>query len=245
MEDNRMESINKTRGNEKEIITEGIKSKSRVKDHGEVFTPKNIVVDMMDLLKEEGYRVESKVLEPSCGNGNFLVEIIKRKMEQVNDRYKESNNDINVYNLNLAIAVSNIYGIDILPDNIDESRDRMRNGTPGDTDHIGYIARYKEHTGQDIPDWLDKTLQYLMERNIQLGNTLTNRKLADTGGNQTGDAGDLIMCKWVFDGNIVKRDEFLMENLDMSLEKGYAPISYDKLYTQKDITAEDEEEIEI
>lgn len=213
----------------------GTKSKSRVKENGEVFTPNKTVCDMMDLLKEEGYRVESKVLEPSCGNGNFLVEILKRKTQEVYQRYLNSNNDIDVYNLNLAIAVSNIYGVDIMPDNISEAQSRLRNGTATDNEHIGYVEQYKIHTGEDIPDWLDKTLMFIIKTNIQLGNMLTGEKLYARGKVAYSDPDDnhLLVSEWNFNGSRVKRVDYYMNNIDMVAQDGYREVDYARLSKQK------------
>lgn len=90
-----------------------IKSKKRVKDFGEVFTPKHIVQDMCDLIPDEMYSVEKTFLEPACGNGNFLVEILEKKL-------KNCHNEIEV-----KIAVESIYGIDIQEDNVLETRQRL------------------------------------------------------------------------------------------------------------------------
>lgn len=92
-----------------------IKSKKRVKDFGEVFTPKHIVQDMCSLIPHEMYSVEKTFLEPACGNGNFLVEILERKL-------KNCHNDKDV-----RIAASSIYGIDIQEDNVIEARQRLNN----------------------------------------------------------------------------------------------------------------------
>ena len=65
-----------------------VKSKKRVKDHGEVFTPQHIVNDMLDLVKQETERIDSRFLEPACGTGNFLVETLRRKLAVVAHRSK-------------------------------------------------------------------------------------------------------------------------------------------------------------
>ena len=57
-----------------------IKSKQRVADHGEVFTDEKEVGAMCDLVIEETQRIDSRFLEPACGDGNFLIEILKRKL---------------------------------------------------------------------------------------------------------------------------------------------------------------------
>ena len=57
-----------------------IKSKKRVADHGEVFTPSWLVEAMLDLVNDETQRIDSRFLEPACGSGNFLVRVLQRKL---------------------------------------------------------------------------------------------------------------------------------------------------------------------
>lgn len=94
-----------------------IKNKKRVKDRGEVFTAKREVNAMLDMVKEESYRIDSRFLEPACGNGNFLVEILRRKLQTA-----DKADDWEAASLK---ALDNIYGIDIMRDNVEESRKRM------------------------------------------------------------------------------------------------------------------------
>ena len=66
------------------------KSKKRVRDHGEVFTAEREVKAMCDLVKDETERIDSRFLEPACGNGNFLAEILTRKLATVKKLYKSN-----------------------------------------------------------------------------------------------------------------------------------------------------------
>ena len=90
-----------------------IKSKRRVRDYGEVFTAEREVKAMCDMIPDEMYEIGHTFLEPCCGNGNFLVEILRRKLGHCVDSRAAS------------AAVSDIYGIDIQADNVEESRARM------------------------------------------------------------------------------------------------------------------------
>ena len=92
---------------------EQIKSRSRVKAHGEVFTAEREVKAMCDLVREETERVDSRFLEPACGDGNFLAEILTRKLAVVKKKYGKSFSD---YEKNAVLAVSSLYGVDILAD---------------------------------------------------------------------------------------------------------------------------------
>lgn len=67
-----------------------VKSKERVADRGEVFTAEREVKAMCDLVKDETERIDSRFLEPACGDGNFLAEILRRKLEVVKNKYKKS-----------------------------------------------------------------------------------------------------------------------------------------------------------
>lgn len=96
-----------------------VKSKRRVADHGEVFTPPWMVDSMLDLVKDETERIDSRFLEPACGSGNFLVNILKRKLTSVELRFGKSEFEKRNYGL---WALMCIYGIELLPDNILECR---------------------------------------------------------------------------------------------------------------------------
>ena len=98
---------------EKEVNIKQVKSKKRVADHGEVFTNEREVNAMLDLVKQETERIESTFLEPACGDGNFLVEVLRRKLNIVTDRYKKSQFEWERYSV---IAISSIYGVDFLED---------------------------------------------------------------------------------------------------------------------------------
>lgn len=98
-----------------------IKSKERVRDLAEVYTAEREVNAMLDLVKDEAKRIDSRFLEPACGNGNFLSAIIKRKLETV-ARRKASQDE---FEFNTLVALSSTYGIDICPENVEESRQRL------------------------------------------------------------------------------------------------------------------------
>ena len=99
-----------------------IKSKQRVTDHGEVFTAEREVKAMCDLVLNECLRIDSRFLEPACGNGNFLAEILNRKLDIVTRRYKKSPYD---YERNALLALGSLYGVEILQDNVMTCRYRL------------------------------------------------------------------------------------------------------------------------
>ncbi len=99
-----------------------IKSKQRVADHGEVFTPAWLVERMLDLVKGESERIDSRFLEPACGSGNFLTRILQRKLDTVQLKYGRSTFEKHIYGL---VALASCYGIELLADNIAECRANM------------------------------------------------------------------------------------------------------------------------
>ena len=135
-----------------ELEAKQVISKQRVSDHGEVFTAKREVDAMLDLVKHETDRIESRFLEPACGTGNFLAEVLDRKLAVVTSRYGKSQADWERYAI---IAVSSIYGIDILPDNVNECRERL----------------FKPFN--KCRDEVKRSVQYILDRNIVCGDALS------------------------------------------------------------------------
>ena len=99
-----------------------VKSRQRVTDHGEVFTPRWIVDSMLDLVKSETERIDSRFLEPACGSGNFLLPVLERKLAAVQARHGRSDFEKRHYAL---FALMCVYGIELLPDNVAECRDNL------------------------------------------------------------------------------------------------------------------------
>lgn len=99
-----------------------VKSRQRVSDHGEVFTPAWLVNDMLDLVKDETERIDSRFLEPACGSGNFLAPVLERKLAVVKARYGRSDFECRHYAL---FALMCVYGIELLADNAAECRARL------------------------------------------------------------------------------------------------------------------------
>lgn len=190
-----------------------VKSKERVAEFGEVFTPENIVNEMLDLdgIKECSYDITKTFLEPACGTGNFLVKILERKLEAVAK-------DKNDYDIRLFIAVSTIYGVDIQQDNIKESIRRME-------DII--IKTYKSDMGYDIPDELLKVIKFILKRNILHGDTLTGLKYKK----RRATDKPLMVTEWVIDGLDVTMKEIEFSNLIKEANSTYNFVSreYEKV----------------
>ena len=99
-----------------------IKSKKRVADHGEVFTPAWLVEAMLDSVRDESFRIDSRFLEPACGSGNFLTKVLQRKLAAVEIKYGKSDFERRHYAL---LGLMSTYGIELLADNIAECRANM------------------------------------------------------------------------------------------------------------------------
>jgi hypothetical protein len=136
-----------------------LKSKQRVADHGEVFTPPWMVEAMLDLVKDETERIDSRFLEPACGSGNFLVQVLWRKLAAVELKFGKSNFEKRHFAL---LAVMCTYGIELLPDNIAECRANM----------LEVLAGY---LNIDESDDLYRAASYVLSQNLVHGDALTMR----------------------------------------------------------------------
>lgn len=137
-----------------------VKSKKRVTDHGEVFTSEREVNAMLDLVKQETERIDSRFLEPACGNGNFLAEVLKRKLAIVETKYKKSQLEFERYAI---IAFSSIYGVDILEDNALECRERLFNI---------FNERYTNLYKTECKEACRNSVRFILKRNILWGDAL-------------------------------------------------------------------------
>jgi hypothetical protein len=136
-----------------------MKSKQRVTDHGEVFTPPWMVEAMLDLVKGETERIDSRFLEPACGNGNFLVQILRRKLAAVELKYGRSDFERQHYAL---LALMCVYGIELLPDNIADCRENV-------------LEIFAEYLSLDPSDDLYRAAVFVLSRNLIHGDALTMR----------------------------------------------------------------------
>jgi len=172
-----------------------VKSKQRVADHGEVFTAQREVNAMLDLVKQETERIESRFLEPACGTGNFLVEILKRKLAVVENRYAKSQIEYERYAI---IAISSIYGVDILQDNVQTCRDRLL----GIFTHY-YLNNYKK----DIKPEFLKAAEFILSKNILWGDALTLKTPDEK-------AEPIVFAEWsAVNGSMIKRRDYTLANL--------------------------------
>lgn len=184
-----------------------IKSRKRVADHGEVFTNIREVNAMLDLVKQETERIESRFLEPACGSGNFLIEVLNRKLDVIIKKYKKSQLDYERYSV---IAISSIYGIDILKDNVIECRNRLFNF---------FKTKYEKDFRNKTKEEVLESVKFILTKNIVLGDALT---MKDTFGNP------IIMSEWsAVNGIMVKRREFSYANLIESADLNSLPMFSD------------------
>lgn len=186
---NSIEDMNTTK-QEKQVI-----SKKRVTDHGEVYTAEREVNAMLDLVKQETERIESRFLEPACGTGNFLTEILERKLRVVESRYSKSQMEYERYGV---LAVSSVYGIDILEDNVVECRKRLF-----DIFNQKYTSIFKEAAKEECRD----AVKYILEKNIIWGNALDLKTVSK-------NPQPIVFSEWSpVNGNMFKRRDFTFHGL--------------------------------
>jgi len=177
------------------IIKKQINSKKRVSDHGEVFTSEREVNAMLDLIKQETHRIDSRFLEPACGTGNFLEEILRRKLEIVEKRYKKNQPEFERYAI---LAVSSIYGVDILKDNVSICRKRLYSMFDDKYSSI-YKSKCKENCRRSI--------RFILSKNILWGDALS-LKTPDK------EAKPIVFSEWsAVNGNLMKRRDYTLANL--------------------------------
>ena len=145
-----------------------VKSRERVQQHGEVFTNEREVNAMLDLVKHETERIDSRFLEPACGDGNFLAEILRRKLRVCRGYVEQGKNTQLEYEKNAVLAISSMYGIELLPDNAMACRERLFRIFSDE-----YHALYKEEIK---PECLD-SIRYLLSKNIIIGDALNYHRV--------------------------------------------------------------------
>lgn len=171
-----------------------IRSKQRVRDYGEVFTQDREVNAMLDLVKNETERIESRFLEPACGTGNFLAPILERKLALVKKRYSRSQEEFERMAL---LAVSSIYGVELLKDNVQTCIERLYSQSDGI-----YTRLYKDKCNNK----LRSSIRFVLNRNILHGDALTLK---------TTDGKDfIIFSEWsLIRGGMIKRRDFRFAEL--------------------------------
>ena len=147
-----------------------IKSRQRVAQHGEVFTNPREVNAMLDLVRDESFRLDSRFLEPACGDGNFLIEILRRKLSLLKDI-----KSLTEWEFQSLIAVGSCYGIELLEDNAEACRLRL-------------FTEVREQMGKkNCTPGYEESLRYMLRKNIVCGDALTYR---------TADGKPITFCEW-------------------------------------------------
>ena len=142
---------------------DSVRSKQRVADHGEVFTPAWLVEAMLDLVKDETERIDSRFLEPACGSGNFLVQVLRRKLAAVEFKYAKSDFEKGQYAL---LSLMCIYGVELLSDNVDEC-------------HNNLLQIFADYLDLEAAGHLYRAGAYVLSQNLVHGDALT--MLTDAG----------------------------------------------------------------
>ena len=176
-----------------------VKSADRVRKHGEVLTARREVEAMLDLVKNESERIDSRFLEPACGDGNFLVAILERKLKTVISRYKSKKVDFEV---NLLSALASIYGIDLLEDNVQIAIDRMLEIAS---------ACYKESLKKQPDEEFKNIMRFILQKNILQGDSLNG-------------IDKIIFTQWTLVGYQFKREEFSFSQLNQQAEIMNTPL---------------------
>ena len=176
-----------------------IKSKKRVADHGEVFTAEREVNAMLDLVKQETERIDSRFLEPACGDGNFLAEILRRKLAEVRRKYRRSPFD---YEKNAVLAISSVYGVELMIDNVLVCRERL---------FKIWDKEYKAVCKKETNDQTREAVRFILGRNIVCGNALT-LMCVDENGVDTEQP--IVFSEWAFiTGTQMQRKDYTLDEL--------------------------------
>jgi hypothetical protein len=193
--------------------TAQFRSRERVVDHGEVYTSPREVNAMLDLVKNETERIDSRFLEPACGHGNFLEAILVRKLDVVERRYKKSQREFESQGL---IALASIYGIDKLEDNVIDARRRL---------FQLFLDRYTRLFRNSLEGRYLDSLRYVLERNVIHGDALTLRTIPTEPSPETqngrptldslrNEGKPILFSHWsLIDPARVKRHDYLFEHL--------------------------------
>ena len=150
-------------------MTKQIKSRKRVADHGEVFTADREVNAMLDLVKQETARVDSRFLEPACGEGNFVAEILKRKLEAAKKQAipPRKKKPIPIeFEKQSVIAVASIYGVDLMMDNVNACRERL---------YQIWNTEYEAICKKEVNDECREAVRFILGKNIVCGNARHER----------------------------------------------------------------------
>lgn len=170
-------------------------SKKRVADYGEVFTSEREVKAMLDLVKMESFSIDSRCLEPACGTGNFLIELLERKLSMVKNEYGKNQSEFEFFS---AKAISSLYGIDILKDSIQYTRKRL---------YKSFSSIYISLFNNNINEEFLKSIKFILEKNIIWGDVLTYMTPEE-------NPKPIVFSEWSFiKRGYIKRKDYSLKNL--------------------------------
>ncbi|MBP5622125.1 MAG: hypothetical protein J6X44_08940 [Thermoguttaceae bacterium] len=186
-------------------MSDQIKSRERVADHGEVFTADREVNAMLDLVKQETERVDSRFLEPACGDGNFLAEILRRKLIAARKRATPPRRKKPIpieFERQSVIAVTSVYGVDLLKDNVLACRERL---------YRIWNAEYEAVCQNEVDEKCREAVKFILDRNIVCGNALT-LKVVDEKGEDADEP--IVFSEWSFiSGSTIQRKDYRFDKL--------------------------------
>ena len=182
-----------TKGRPNSLVHHG--SRERIQEFGEVFTSEREVNAMLNLIKQETNRIESRFLEPACGTGNFIVEVLRRKLDVVESLYNKSKLKYERY---AVLAISSIYGIDILEDSVIYCRERLFNY---------FNEQYTKLYGKKCSEACRNSIKFILERNILCGDSLTMQTV-------TGKESSIVFSEWsAVNTSMLKRRDYSLASL--------------------------------
>jgi len=183
-----------------------IKDKSRVSNFGEVLTSKREVLDMLNLVNTETSRLDSRFLEPACGDGNFLTEVLNFKLDILEKNYSKNQYEFEKFSIQIFTS---IYGIDILEDNIISARERLFNQ---------YFDLYNKKFKSNINQKLLDCIKYILKLNLVHADALSLKKIKNDK--------FIIFSEWSLVNDKIKRRDFEFKNLI-----DYAPFEKGTLFS--------------
>jgi hypothetical protein len=183
-----------------------IKNRDRVTKFAEVNTSQKEIVNMLNLVEQETLRIESRFLESACGDGNFLLEILSRKIDILSTKYKKNQYE---FERNSIVMVGSLYGIDILLDNTLTAKKRLLEK---------FLQKYNELFQETISEEFIKSIKFILDKNIVHGDALTLNKV--------NSKDPIVFSQWNILDNKVKRRDYSFANLI-----SYAPFDKDTLFS--------------
>lgn len=215
------------------VFSSQVKSRERVEDHGEVFTGEREVNAMLDLVKQETERVDSRFLEPACGDGNFIAEILRRKLvsarKHATPPRKKHPNPFE-FEKQSIIAVSSIYGVDLMQDNVNAARQRL---------YDIWNAEYEAVCGKEVDEACRNVVCFILSRNIVCGNALTLMCVDDQ---QQDTKEPVIFSEWSipFNDTRMQRKDYTFDELlnPPSINKSVHTTVQTTLFPNEDVEVE-------